>query len=173
MTQEAENISHSTIISYMNTPFMVSFDGTKETDVKFIISWYHNRKFYFNKPIEISNKVIYKLIRLSNTGDPVPIGIKDGLVKRLTGTLIGKNLSLIVSQIRATTPKIIEKIVSTGLTVVGRGCDLKIEMLEVVDTIATSGKFYYWDQYVADMLKIICEKCQENGAVIRFPSLII
>ena len=37
MTQEAEKISHSTIMSYMNTPFMVSFGGTKEAVVKFII----------------------------------------------------------------------------------------------------------------------------------------
>ena len=29
MTQEAEKISRSTIMIYMNTPFMVSFGGTK------------------------------------------------------------------------------------------------------------------------------------------------
>ena len=29
MTQEAEKIIHSTIMSYMNTPFLVSFSGTK------------------------------------------------------------------------------------------------------------------------------------------------
>ena len=81
MTQEAEKISHSTIMSYMNTPSMASFGGTKEIVVKFIISRYHNGKFYFDRPVEISGEVIYKLTHLSNKGDHVPIGIKEGLVE--------------------------------------------------------------------------------------------
>ena len=81
MTQEAEKISRSTIMSYMNTPFMASFGGTKETVVKFIISRYHNSKFYIDKPVEIFSEIIYKLTELSNQGDPVPIGIKYGLVE--------------------------------------------------------------------------------------------
>ena len=81
MTQEAEKISHSTIMSYMNTPFMAIFGEMKETAVKFIITRYHNGKFYFDRPVEISGEVIYKLTSLSNQGDPVPIGIKEGLVE--------------------------------------------------------------------------------------------
>ena len=46
-------------------------------------------------------------------------------------------------------------------------------MLEDVDTIAELGKTYCWAQYVADMIKGICEKCQEIGVAMRFPSLII
>ena len=92
MAPEAEKISYSTIMSYMNTPFMETFGGTKETTVKFIVSRYHNGKFYFDRPVEISGEVIYKLTGLSNHGDPVPIGIKEGLVKRLTGTPKGNNL---------------------------------------------------------------------------------
>ena len=75
----------------MNTLFMAIFGGTKETAVKFIISRYHNGKFYFDRPVEISGEVIYKLIGLSDEGDPVPVGIKEGLVERLTGTPFGKN----------------------------------------------------------------------------------
>ena len=67
----------------------------------------------------------------------------------------------------------VAKIMSTGLTVVGRGCDLKLDMLEVVHKIAEERKIYYWAQYVTDMVKSICEKCQETGAIIRFSSLII
>ena len=63
-------------MNYMNTPFMASFGGTKETVVKLIISRYHNIKFYFDKPIEISGEVIYKLTGLSHQGDPLPIDIK-------------------------------------------------------------------------------------------------
>ena len=68
-------------MSYMNTSFMESFDGTKETTVKFIISWYQNGKFYFDRPVEIFGEVIYKLTGLSNQGEPVLIGIKHGLVE--------------------------------------------------------------------------------------------
>ena len=46
-------------------------------------------------------------------------------------------------------------------------------MLEAVDTIATNGKIYRWAEYVAGMVKIICERCQETGGIIRFPSLIL
>ena len=76
ITPEVEKLSHNTIMSYMNTPFMASSGGTEETTMKFIISWYHIGKFYFDRPIEISSEVIYKLTGLSNQGDPVPIGIK-------------------------------------------------------------------------------------------------
>ena len=62
MTPEAEKISHSTIMSYMNTPFMERFGRTKEIAVKFIISRYHNGKFYFDRPVEISGEVNTNLL---------------------------------------------------------------------------------------------------------------
>ena len=65
------------------------------------------------------------------------------------------------------------KIIATGLTPIGRGSDLKLDMLEAVDTIADMGKIYKWAKYVVDMLKGISEKLQESGGIIRFPSLII
>ena len=68
-------------MNYMNTPFMASFGGTKETSTKFIISRYHNGRFYFDRPVEISSEVTYKLTGLSNQGDPVPVGIKEGMVE--------------------------------------------------------------------------------------------
>ena len=74
---------------------------------------------------------------------------------------------------QAQTLQIMAKIIATGLTPIGRVSDLKLDMLEAVDTIAETGKFYHWAQYVIDMLKTICEKCQESVGIIRFPSLII
>ena len=65
------------------------------------------------------------------------------------------------------------KIIAITLTLAGRSSDLKLEMLEAVDTIATNGKVYRWGDYVADMVKTICERCQETGGIIKFPSLII
>ena len=63
-------------MNYMNTLFMAIFGGTKETSVKFIISWYHKEKFYFDRLVEISGEVIYKLTGLSNQGDPVLVDIR-------------------------------------------------------------------------------------------------
>ena len=60
---------------------MASFGGMKEAAVKFIISHYHNVRFYFDEPINISGDDISKLTGLFNKGDPVPVGIKEGLVK--------------------------------------------------------------------------------------------
>ena len=65
------------------------------------------------------------------------------------------------------------KIIATGLRPTGQGSDLKLDMLEAVNTIVNMGKFYRWVEYVANMLKCICEKCQELGGIIRFLSLII
>ena len=62
---------------------------------------------------------------------------------------------------------------SIGLTVTGRSFDLKLDMLEAVDRIASTRNIYHWEQYMADILKSICEKCQKSGTMIRFPSLLI
>ena len=49
-----------------------------------------------------------------------------------------------ISQIQARTPQIVAKIIVTGLTPIGQVSDLKLEMLEEVDTIAETGKIYRW-----------------------------
>ena len=101
-TQAAEKIKYNTIFDYVNAPLMAKFGGTKETIVKFIISRYHNGQFYFDQLVDISGEVISKLTGLSNIGDPVPVGIKEGLVEELTGLTSGKNLKgLMISQITA------------------------------------------------------------------------
>ena len=64
-----------------------------------------------------------------------------------------------ISQIQSQTSQIMAKIIATGLTPIGQVSDLKLYMLEAVDTIACTGKIYRWAQHVADMLKTICEKC--------------
>ena len=48
MTQAAEKIWKSSIFNYPNSPLMASFGGTEEAVVKFIISRYHNGRFYFD-----------------------------------------------------------------------------------------------------------------------------
>ena len=136
MIEEEEKVNHSTIMNFMKAPVMEIFGGTKETIVKFMIIWYHNGKFYFDTPVEISVKTIYKVTKMSNKGDLVPIGIKEGLVEILTRTSTGKNSKgLIIRQIQATTPKIVAKIMSIGLIVTIHGYELNLDMLEVVDCI--------------------------------------
>ena len=46
-------------------------------------------------------------------------------------------------------------------------------MLEALNTIATDKQIYRWGDYVTDMVKTICERCQEMGGIIKFPSLIL
>ena len=89
MTQAVEKFRRSTLFGYANALLMASFGGMKEAAVKFIISRYHNGRFYFDEPINISGDVIPKLTSLSNKGDPVPVGIKEGLVEELTGSPSG------------------------------------------------------------------------------------
>ena len=56
-----------------------------------------------------------------------------------------------ISHITAQTPQIVTKIIAMTLTMAGRGSDLKLDMLEVVYTIATNGKVYRWAKYVTDV----------------------
>ena len=65
------------------------------------------------------------------------------------------------------------KIIAIPLTMASRGRDLKLDILEAVDTIATNGNLYRWVAYVTEMIKTISEKCQEMGGIIRFSSLIV
>ena len=78
-----------------------------------------------------------------------------------------------ISQITNQMPQIVAKIIAITLTLAGRGSDLKLDMLEATDTIATDENIYRWDEYVTDMVKTICERCQEMGGIIKFPSLIL
>ena len=151
MTQAAEKVQWSTIFNYPNAPLMASFGGTKEAAVKFIISRYHNGRFYFDQLVNITGDIISTLTSLSNQGNPVPIRIKEGLVEELTGSLSGKNSKgLMIGQIVA-------KIIAITLTLASRSSNLKLEMMEAVDTIAIDGRIYRWGDYVADMIKTICE----------------
>ena len=61
LTEEAHKVSASTILHYLNAPLMENFRGMKEIIAKFIISRYHKGKFYFDRSIEVSKEVIYKL----------------------------------------------------------------------------------------------------------------
>ena len=92
MIGEAEKVNHRTIMKFLNAPLMASFGGTKETTVKFINNWYHNGKFYFDIPVEISAETNYRLTGLSKKCDPVLVGIKEGLFERLRGTPTQKKL---------------------------------------------------------------------------------
>ena len=99
---------------------MAIFGGTKEAAIKFIISRYHNDQLYFDEPIDITGDVISKLTGLSNQGNPVPIGIKEGLVQELTGSPFRKNSKgLMIGQIATRTPQIVAKIIAITLTLAG------------------------------------------------------
>ena len=91
ITEESQKLSASTILSYMNAPLMDNFLVMKEIISQFIVSIYHIGKLYFDIPVEISSDIIYRLIRLSNKGEPVPVRLNLGLVENLTGRVEGKN----------------------------------------------------------------------------------
>ena len=64
-------------------------------------------------------------------------------------------------------------IISIYLTISGRPSDIKLDMLEVIEEVAYHAKTYSWADYLADLVKTNCEKCQEQGTPIRFYSLLI
>jgi hypothetical protein len=46
-------------------------------------------------------------------------------------------------------------------------------MLEVIEGVAYHAKTYRWANYLANLVKTNCEKCQEQGTPIIFCSLLI
>ena len=46
-------------------------------------------------------------------------------------------------------------------------------MIESIEGVATHGKTYNWANYLVELVKVNCEKCQESGTPIRFCSLLI
>ena len=53
-----------------------------------------------------------------------------------------------------------------ALTSMGRGSDLKLDMLDEVQNMAKTGKLYRWVDHLAKIIKHIYVKCQEEGAQI-------
>ena len=81
--------------------------------------------------------MIYRISVLSNKGELVPVSSNPILVQTLTRTPIENNSQgLIINQIQDTTPKIVEKNISTSMTSTRRGYDSKLNMLEAVVNIA-------------------------------------
>ena len=64
-------------------------------------------------------------------------------------------------------------ILSIYLTIFSRPSDVKLNMLEAINRVANHGKTYRWESYLADLVKLNYEKCQEQGTPIRFCSLLI
>ena len=150
------------------------FRGTKDIISQFVVSRYHNGNFYFDRPIEIFGDMIYRISGLFNKGESVPMSSNLILVEILTRTPIANNShGLIINQIQYTTPKIVEKNISTSMTSTRRGYDSKLNMLEAVVNIAQKGKIYWWEEHLAGTIKHTCAKYKEDGTPIKFPSLVI
>ena len=64
-------------------------------------------------------------------------------------------------------------IISIYLMNVGQPSNVKKEVLLAVVEIAENGTKYNWSKHVVDLLLENIKNCQDNGASIRFPSLLI
>ena len=51
--------------------------------------------------------------------------------------------------------------------------DFKLNMLEAIEGVAYHAKTYSWANYLANLVRTNCEKCQDQGTPIRFCSLLI
>ena len=50
-------------------------------------------------------------------------------------------------------------IISIYLTIYGHPSNIKLDMLEVIEGVATHAKTYSWDNYLADLVRTNCDKC--------------
>jgi len=59
-------------MSYLSAPPFAGFNIWKEEVEKFITSHYHNRKFWLNHTIKITDGLIYTITYLPSKGEVVP-----------------------------------------------------------------------------------------------------
>ena len=129
-----------------------------------------------DKPITITRKLMNFITSIPLNGEPVPVGSKNpALLERFTGSSQkGKNSKgLQINSIESPTVKWTTLIISIYLTISGQPSDIKLDMLEDIEGVASHAKTYSWDNYLPDLVKTNCEKCQEQGTPIGFFSLLI
>lgn len=64
-------------------------------------------------------------------------------------------------------------ILSICLTISSWPSDVKLDILEAIDGVVIHTKSYSWARYLADLMKLNYEKCQEKGTPIKLCSLMI
>jgi hypothetical protein len=164
------------IKSYLNTPILESFENNKEKAAKFLVSYYHDGKFWLDEPIKITPKLINFVTRFPIKGNPVPFGTKSmDLVNKFTGSnRKGKKSKILqINSIEMMTIKWTTLIVSIFLIASGRPLGIKIDMLEAIENIVYHTKIYNWDSHIVELLKSNCEGFQELNTPICFPSFLI
>ena len=129
---------------------------------------YHDGNIW-HQPIAITKKLISFITGLPLNGEPIPVSSKNPtLLEKFTGSpQKGKNSKgLQINSIEASLVKWMSLIISIYLTIFGRPSDIKLDMLEAIEEVAYHAKIYNWANYLADLIKTNCEKCQEQGTPI-------
>ena len=67
------NLATARIKSYLNAPNIDNFRNLKEEVAKFLVSRYHDGKFWLDRPIAIIGKLINFIIDLPLNREPVPV----------------------------------------------------------------------------------------------------
>ena len=142
-----------------------------EEAIKFLISRYHDGKIWLDQPIAITGKLINFITGLPLNREVILVSSKNpSLLERFTGsTQKGKNSKgLQINSIEAPLVKWTTLIISICLTISSQPSNIKLDMLEVIEGVAAHAKTYSWDNYLADLVRTNCEKCQEQGTTISF-----
>ena len=161
----ARNVTTTRIKSYLNAPIVDNFGSLKEEVVKFIVSWYHDGKIWLDQPIATIGKLINFTTGLPLNGEHVPISSKNpALLEKFRGsTQRGKNskglqINSIESSLAA---KYTALIISIYLMIFGWPSYIKLHMLEAIYGVTNHAKIYNRANYLDDLVKTNCKKCQE------------
>ena len=144
--------------------------------MKYLVSRYHDGKFWLENTMELMAELIHRVTGLPLTGNTVLLAMpsaammQEYLRSEEEGT-ISKGI-----RIGKATHEGVEwalTIIALCLTNAGRSSSVKRDVLPVAVELATQGTIYNWSRYLVDLLDENIRNCQETGASIRFPSLLI
>jgi len=164
------------ILMYMSAPQIAKMGNLKDLAAKYIVSRFHDGKLWLDNPIEITEHLIHHVTGLPRSGEKVPMDMPIAkMVQEQLGSEEGgiNSKGIHIGQVKHNFVRWALTIISICLTNVGRPSSVKKEVLPAIVEIAENDTKYNWSKHVVDLLLENIKNCQENGAGIRFPSLLI
>ena len=169
-------IVHAGLATYIGAPQIARFGNLKDLAAKYIVSRFHDGKFWLDSTVKLTAELVHHVTGLPITGSPVPLAMPTAeLIRQYFRSEAEGTNSKGLRIVQTTDPGVqwALVIIALCLTNAGRTSSVRRDVLPVAVEVATNGTVYNWCDYLVGLLTENITNCQETGASIRFPSLII
>jgi len=172
---ETEFLEKVGIRHILGAPQVADMGQWKEEAAKFIFSWYHQGYLWLDQPIEIIDRLLYRILGIPRVGDKVPKSTNtNNWMQFLTGLATAKkSKELMINKITDLRACWTAIIISLCFTPIVWASDVNMKMVEAITQVYQNAERFNWAEHLADMLRTNCKEVQDSGRDIKFPSLLI